>query len=133
MHEIQIWTRFSETDAAGHLNNTSYFIYLEEARLRFLDSMGMEVERKDWNVILASAKCDYINQGFFNRVLNVQTSVSKIGTKSFAVEHIVICNETQTLIAKGEAVLVCFDFEHQVSTEVPDWLREKLKKELIQH
>jgi len=30
MHEIQVNVRFSETDALGHINNASYFVYLEE-------------------------------------------------------------------------------------------------------
>lgn len=36
MHELKVNVRFSETDALGHINNTSYFIYLEEARMKFL-------------------------------------------------------------------------------------------------
>lgn len=36
MYETQVKVRFCETDALGHINNTSYFIYLEEARIAFL-------------------------------------------------------------------------------------------------
>lgn len=32
MHEIQVTIRLCETDALGHINNASYFVYLEEAR-----------------------------------------------------------------------------------------------------
>ena len=45
MHEIQISVRFGETDALGHINNTSYFIYLEEARIRFFESIGYNMDR----------------------------------------------------------------------------------------
>ncbi len=27
MHEIKVYVRFSETDAAGHVNNQLFFIY----------------------------------------------------------------------------------------------------------
>lgn len=39
MYETQVKVRFCETDALGHINNTSYFIYLEEARIAFFEEM----------------------------------------------------------------------------------------------
>jgi acyl-CoA thioester hydrolase len=35
--EVPVRVRFCETDMAGHVNNTSYFIYLEEARGKFFE------------------------------------------------------------------------------------------------
>ncbi|WP_429897274.1 acyl-CoA thioesterase [Heyndrickxia faecalis] len=50
LHELKLRTRFCETDAIGHINNTSYFIYLEDARLKFFESIGASVEIKDFNL-----------------------------------------------------------------------------------
>ncbi|WP_042454217.1 acyl-CoA thioesterase [Neobacillus dielmonensis] len=131
MHEIQIVVRFGETDALGHINNTSYFIYLEEARIRFIETLGFSLDTNRWNFILASTKCDFISQGYFNQHLLIRTYVSKIGTKSFELDHDIICAETNQRIAKGKAVMVHFNFEKQQSEPISDGLREVLKSNLV--
>lgn len=127
MHEIQVNVRFSETDALGHINNTSYFIYLEEARIRFIEALGFNMNTEAWNFILASTKCDFLSQGYFNQTLMIKTYVSKIGTKSFQIEHDIIDAKTDKLIAKGNAIMVCFDFEKQQSEPLPEILKEGLQ------
>lgn len=131
MHEIKIKVRFCETDALGHINNSSYFVYLEEARIRYFESLGYNMSMKGWNFILASAKCDFLSQGYFNDTLTIRTYVSKIGTKSFTLEHDIISERTKEMIAKGNAVIVYFDFEEQRSVIIPETLREGLHKSLI--
>jgi acyl-CoA thioester hydrolase len=131
MHEIQITVRFGETDALGHINNASYFTYLEEARIRFFEKIGYNMNTKNWNFILASTKCDFLSQGFFNQILSIKTFVSRIGTKSFQLEHDIYCAQTGEHIASGNAVIVYFDFEKQKSEPIPDLLREGLKHNFV--
>lgn len=126
MHEIKVTARFGETDALGHINNTSYFIYLEEARVRFFEQLGYRLDTNEWNFILASIKCDFLNQGYFNQLLSITTSVKSIGTKSFQLEHEVICSQTNQILAKGMAVIVYFDFNEQKSALIPPLLKEAL-------
>lgn len=132
MHEIKVTVRFGETDALGHINNTSYFIYLEEARVRFFEAVGYSMETKEWNFILASTKCDFLRQGYFNQNLSVKTYVSTIGTKSFQLEHEICCEQSGELIAGANAVIVYFNFEKQTSEPIPFLLREKLETHLKQ-
>ncbi|WP_230129353.1 thioesterase family protein [Bacillus sp. CECT 9360] len=131
MQEIEVTVRFCETDALGHINNTSYFIYLEEARIKFFESLGYSMDKNEWNFIMASTKCDFVNQGYFNQILTVSTYVTKIGTKSFEIYHEIICSQTGQLIAKGNAIIVFFDFKDQRSKPIPDLLREGLKSYLM--
>jgi acyl-CoA thioester hydrolase len=127
MQEIQVQARFGETDALGHINNTSYFVYLEEARIRFFESLGYSMELNDWKFILASTKCDFVSQGYFDQLLTVKTYVSRIGSKSFQLEHNIVCSQTQQLIAKGNAIIVYYDFTSQKSEVLPVLLKEGLK------
>lgn len=131
MQEIKVKVRFGETDALGHINNTSFFIYLEEARIRFFEKLGYMMSPDKWNFILASTKCDFISQGYFNQELTINTFVSKIGTKSFQLEHEICCSETGDLIAKGVAVMVFFNFETQKSEPLPEDLRKGLESNLV--
>ncbi|WP_075981404.1 acyl-CoA thioesterase [Bacillus massilinigeriensis] len=130
MSRISIIPRFGETDALGHVNNASYFSYLEEARIRFFEEIGYNISSKEWNFILASTKCDFVNQGYFNQQMTINTYVSRIGTKSFQLEHDIICSQTGEIIAKANAIIVYFDFEKQKSAPIPGLLKEGLKSYL---
>lgn len=124
--ESMVTVRFSETDALGHVNNTSYFIYLEEARLHFLKEMEMDLKIRNWSFILASTKCDFLAQAYFDQILKINTTVSRVGTKSFQLEHDIYCAQTGSPIAKGTAILVQFNFDKQESEPIPVLLKEKL-------
>lgn len=126
MHEIEITGRFSETDALGHINNTSYFVYLEEARIKFFQLLGFNMKAKDWNFILAATTCNFINQGYFNQIFSIKTYVSKIGTKSFQLEHDIVCAQTKQIIASASAVVVYYNYEEQKSEQIPELLKSQL-------
>ncbi|BBW96198.1 thioesterase family protein [Geobacillus sp. FSL W8-0032] len=125
-HTITVNPRFCETDALGHLSNISYFIYLEEARTRLFDELSYGGRTDDWHFILASAKCDFVNQGFFGRRLRIETNISRIGHKSFQCIHRIVEEETGRLIAVGEAAVVYFNFQKQTSEPLPSDLRARL-------
>ena len=130
MEKLTITTRFCETDALGHINNTSYFIYLEEARIKFFQQLGYGMNLQDWNFILASTKCDFLSQGYFNQKLVISSYISKIGSKSFQLEHDITCEETNVLIAKANAIIVYFNFKEQRSENIPDLFRTQLENHL---
>lgn len=111
VHEIPVKVRFSETDALGHISNISYFIYLEEARTELFADLGFGRDINNWKIILASASCDFVSQGYYNQKLVVQTAVSRIGNSSFQVVHEIKDAESGELIAKGQASAVHFNLK----------------------
>lgn len=127
IYESFVTVRFGETDALGHVNNTSYFIYLEEARVKFFQELGYSMDTNEWEFILASTKCDFLDQAYFAQQLKIKTIVSHIGTKSFTLDHEICDAKTDSLIAKGNAVIVYFDFNNQKSEVIPIVLKEKLE------
>ncbi|MFD4819871.1 acyl-CoA thioesterase [Peribacillus butanolivorans] len=130
--EIDIYVRYCETDASGHVNNVSYFIYLEEARTRFFQAIGLSKEKRgNVKFVVASAKCDFLAQAYSFQTLTVTTRVSRIGTKSFTLEHTIKDAETGKIIASGSAVIVCFNFQRQQSENIPLPFRVALEKVLV--
>ncbi|PPA69292.1 acyl-CoA thioesterase [Jeotgalibacillus proteolyticus] len=130
MLESSVRVRFCETDALGHVNNTSYFIYLEEARIQFFESLGYQMDVDNWKFIIASTKCDFKSQGYFNQDLSITSSISHVGGKSFQLEHQIRCSQTGMVIAEGNAVIVYYDFENQKSAPIPEELRAGLMEHL---
>ncbi|WP_181347069.1 thioesterase family protein [Thalassobacillus sp. CUG 92003] len=129
-HECEVRVRFCETDCAGHVNNTSYFIYLEEARGRFFEDILPDQTDTVGRFIIASAQCDFLNQAYFKQRLKVATWVSKIGHTSMRFSH-EITSEAGERIAKGEATIVCFSYEAQQSEPIPADLRMMLEEHLV--
>ncbi|USK61784.1 acyl-CoA thioesterase [Peribacillus asahii] len=130
--EIDVYVRFCETDAAGHVNNTSYFIYMEEARTKFFKAVGYDKDnRGEMNFVVASAQCDYLAQAYANQTLTLSTRVSRIGTKSYTLAHEIKSADTGAMIAAGSAVIVCFNFQTQQSEIIPPELRSILEQCLV--
>ncbi|OLO38880.1 thioesterase [Alkalihalophilus pseudofirmus] len=126
-HSNSVKVRVCETDALGHISNISYFIYLEEARVEFFRQLSSGDEKEEWNIILAHTECNFVNQGYFEDVLTVETYVERVGNSSVQLIHD-IYNQNRQLIAKGKATVVYFDFEQQRSKPLSTEIREKLNQ-----
>ncbi|MFS8580448.1 MAG: acyl-CoA thioesterase [Novibacillus thermophilus] len=126
VHETPIRVRFGETDLLGHVNNVSFFSYLEHARVQFFKELTRQLDHKTWRYILASIKCDFLAQVYFDQSLRVVTKVSRIGNKSFDLEQPIVDSETGNLVAKGHSTIVYFDFKEQKSQPIPEHIREAL-------
>ncbi|MGO4887234.1 acyl-CoA thioesterase [Anaerobacillus sp. MEB173] len=130
-NEVTITTRMCETDALGHINNVSYFTYLEQARVEFFKGLGAKMDTNDFKFILASTKYDFINQAYFDQKLKITTTVTRVGTKSFGLEHDIVDFQTEQLIGKGEETIVVFNFEKQKSENIDQRLRSKLNNYIV--
>lgn len=127
-HETFIQTRYCESDALGHINSVSFFIYIEEARVKFLtDSNIVNDVNEEWPFILASSKCDYKKQVYINEKLKVRTVVSHIGNTSFSLKHLIYRDDSEELLAVGESIIVYYDFNKESNIPIKNKLQNKLK------
>ena len=108
--------RFRDCDAMGHVNNAVYSTYFEEARIGVLGSLG--------NFILARVEIDFRAELRMGEDIEVRMRCSRIGTKSFDLEHVIAADGR--VVAEAKSVLVSYDYERGESVPVPDGLRERL-------
>lgn len=127
---MEIDVRVNETDLLGHINHANYFTYMEEGRLSFLKEMGLEVDDDSFSIMLASAKCDFIKQGYFSQTLIVKTKVTRVGNSSFNLGTDITEKESNELIARGEVTIVYVDIEKQKSAPLKDSFKAKLNENL---
>src|SRR5699024_5955291 len=99
---MEVKVRVNETDMLGHINHASYFTYMEEARLDFLQKLGNEVMDDRFTNKHVYAKCDFIRQDYFNQLLEVKTTVKKIRNTSITLENDILEKQSNELIAQGE-------------------------------
>ena len=126
---IEIRVPWGDVDGAGHVNNARYFTYFETARVEaYFRATGRTGTHRveDLDIILASTKCDFRSQANMGDVLLVSAKPTRVGDTSFAFQYTITRKSDGTIIAEGESVQVCFDYEKQQKRRVPDALRDAL-------
>ncbi len=121
--DIQV--RFNDTDALGHLNNTSFALYAEYARVEFLDNLRTD----DVYLILAHLSLDFLKQVKFREEVYVLTQVEKLGNSSLTLLQEVYANDK--VAAKVRSVVVLFDYGTQKSVRISDEVREQLSSHML--
>jgi acyl-CoA thioester hydrolase len=109
MFERFITVRFGECDGLGHVNNGIYFTYFEDARIDIFRLFNPSLELPEWNLIVASAKGEFLKQVTYAQSIKVLTWISHVGNSSFVVEH-GIQNEQGEWVARGQAVMLAYDY-----------------------
>lgn len=116
---------FRDVDAADHVNNAVYLTYLETARIRYL----IEVLGADFayqlSVILAHVTVDFRSPARFPETLEIGTRVTRVGGKSFDMEHEIRGGDGRLLL-EATTVLVAYDYETNAPMAVPDGWRARL-------
>jgi acyl-CoA thioester hydrolase len=128
MFQTILEPRFSETDILGHINNTVFPVWFEVARQDIFKLVHPKLTRHDWPMIIAHIDVDFISQTEYGSNVTVNTSVQKIGNKSFVLAH--EAWQSGSLVAKGSAALVWFDYIQQSSHPIPEKICALLQKHL---
>ena len=115
-HVYRDTVRFRDCDAMGHVNNAVYSTYLEEARIGVLGGLS--------GFILARVEIDFRSELHAGEEIEVRTRCSRIGTKSFELEHEI--HAEGRLAAEAKSVLVGYDYERGQSVPLSAELKERL-------
>ena len=123
---------FSDTDAAGIAHFTAFFRLMEQAEHELLRSVGlsvfMQVEGQEITWPRVSSKCDFRSMAKFEDVLEIATSISRLGEKSVIWSfHFTIGPRD---IASGEITAVCCKVVSDgslASIPMPTLFQEKLR------
>ena len=117
---------FRDLDAMGHVNNAVYLTYIENARLAYMrEVLGVE-SVDDLLVIVAKVDIDFRSRAGLDEVLEIGTRVSRIGTKSFGLDHEIHASDGR-VVASALTTLVTFDYRGDSTMPVPDLWRERIE------
>jgi len=119
---------FADTDALGHINNTVFPYWFENARAEIFEIFTPDLDPKKWVLILAKLEVDFKAQCFYGTDVEVNTYIEKVGNASFVVLQEVVQN--QDLVAVGRSTMVHFDHNTQKSKPLPTDIKEILLKHL---
>lgn len=130
MFELRLRPRFYETDAFGHINNTTVSGWFETAREPLFEMFAPTLDPSALNLILARTEIDFIAQLHYGSDVVIRTAIEKIGNSSFVVVH--EAWQKDVLAARGKAVQVCFDHQTQKSSPLSEQHRQQLADHLIE-
>ncbi|NDC40019.1 MAG: acyl-CoA thioesterase [Chitinophagia bacterium] len=124
LHTLQLRLDWSDMDMFGHINNVSYFRFLQSARVNCWEAIGLSAMYAAVNQgpVLVSCQCKFIKPLHYPGTIEVKSMVSVVGTTSFGLKHSIYNSEGQ-LCAEGDDVMVMFDFTSNQKIPVPDFLR----------
>lgn len=123
---IPIPIRFRDLDAYGHVNNSVFFTYLEEARITLIGE-HFRVQMGDETVfVVAHAACSYKLPIEYGVELFVTMTIREMRRASFVVDYVIRDGEG-TEYATAETTLVAFDPVSRRAASIPDWLSPALE------
>ncbi|MGI8415729.1 MAG: acyl-CoA thioesterase [Nakamurella sp.] len=104
-----VWVRWSDLDAFGHVNNAKTVTLLEEARVDwlFVEAAEKGIGRMIDGIVVAKLHLDYKRSIPFGRPLTISMGVAKLSASSFTVDYLVSFDDV--LAATGETMLVPVD------------------------
>ena len=122
---------FSDTDMAGIVHFSRFFVFMEAAEHAFLRSLGTSVSTEwDGNKIgwpRLEATCTYLSPAVFEDVLDIHLRVIRKGTKSLTYRFDFFRGEMA--IARGELSTVCCicnPGEKIRSIPIPDFIADQI-------
>jgi len=124
-HCYSVQVRWGDMDALAHVNNVSFFRYLECARVDYIQTVIQHFLTQRYVFILARAACDFKVQVRYPDTIKVYSRVSNMGRASMELSHVLL-NQQRTTVAQASSTMVFFDTETQRPSLIPDEFRAKI-------
>lgn len=114
LHTKKFDIRWGDMDAYGHLNNTNYFLYTQEARFELLRELEIEFDIHGVAPILLSTSFSFKEQVIWPETILVETWLAKIERKKLFFEHVVkSATKKNVIYGTSEALVIWYDFKHK--------------------
>ena len=123
--EMVIPIRWGDMDAMNHLNNGTYFRYLETIRIDWMHSIGCAPNATGEGPVIVNAFCNFYKQLEYPGDVLIKMYASSPGRTTFETWGTMERADTPGLIcAAGGATTIWVDFPAQKAKTLPDWLRQ---------
>ena len=127
VYEALMSIRWGDMDAMGHVNNASYFRYLETVRIDWMYAVGCKPEPGGEGPVIVNAFCNFYKQLEYPGDVRIKLYVSDVGRTTFetwcTMER---ADQPGTVCAAGGATTIWVDFPRQMAQTLPDWMRKQL-------
>lgn len=126
-HIARMPIRWGDMDAYGHVNNTVYFRYMEQARVEWIEALGVQVRPGGDGPVIINAACTFLKPMNYPGTVEVRTYVDHPG-RSSVQSHVEMLIDGD-LYAEGAAKIVWMNMMSGKSVPIPDHVRAVLEAE----
>ena len=130
VHTLRMPIRWGDMDAMGHVNNTVYFRYIEQARISWFDGIDCTPDPEGEGPVIVNAHCSFIKQLKYPGEIEIRTLVGPPGRSSFEMLHEVRMvgpdGAAGIVHAEGGAKIVWVNFPAEKSVPLPEAIRALL-------
>ena len=126
VHLERIPVRWGDMDAMGHVNNTVYFRYMEQARIGWFDALVPgEAAWRATGIVIVSASCNFRKPINYPGTVEVRVFTGPPGGSSVPTFYELSVQDE--LYADGAAVVVFIDMQSQKPVRIPQGIRSLLQ------
>lgn len=120
----RIPVRWGDMDAYGHLNNTLYFRYFEQARVEWIEQLGFPVRSQaESGPVIINADCTFLIPVNYPATAAVRMFGGQPGRSSLMTWYELYVEGDERLYAQGSAKVVWMNVESGKSVPLPDGVR----------
>jgi len=124
VYETRIAVRWGDMDAMRHLNNATYFRYMETARIDWFQSIGCRPETDGEGPIIANAFCNFYRQFEYPDEVLLKMYVSDLRRTTFeSWVTMESASEPGVIRATGGSTTIWVNFAQQKAATLPDHMR----------
>jgi acyl-CoA thioester hydrolase len=123
VHSVSVPIRWGDMDAQGHVNNTLYFRYMEQARVEWLDTVRKQIgydDKDGLGSVIVNASCTFLLPLSYPGTVEVRMFVGPPGRSSFDTHYELWMNDRK--YAEGSSRIVWVDPQTLRSTPLPEKL-----------
>jgi acyl-CoA thioester hydrolase len=125
VHVERIAIRWGDMDAMGHVNNTVYFRYMEQARIGWFESLVPRAQAwGSMSIVIVNASCNFHRPINYPGMVEVKVFAGAPGGSS--VPTFYELNVKDQLYADGAATVVFLDQE-QKPLRIPERIRSLIQ------
>ncbi len=116
--------RWGDMDAYGHVNNTLYFRYFEQARVEWMQSMGFPVSaEQESGPVIINADCTFLIPVNYPAIVEVRLYAGNPGRSSVMTWYELRVAGDDRVYAEGSAKVVWMHMQTGKSVPLPDTVR----------
>lgn len=120
VYTMELSVRWGDMDAAGHVNNSRFFTYFEEARVEWMNEYLGDLQSDDTIPVLAHASCSFEQPVTHPATLIIEVYADPPGETSVTTHYRAHRADSEEQVAYGTAVLVWVDVNTGSPVPVPD-------------
>lgn len=127
VYTLEIPVRWGDMDAFGHVNNTVYFRYMEQARVEWLESIATPLLHDGQGCVVVSASCNFVLPVVYPATVIVKLYHGTPGRSSVPQFYeLFVQGQGETLYAHGQSTLVWVDHHMGKSVPLPMAIRDQV-------